>query len=365
MAVDYTLEDTWTQSGNNAVDGRFHDGAFLANGAGAASPLSSYRDGVLPSAYSSGSYLDLQVVPDSPTPSMAVRSNLGQSVISRSGQGTFVSTLRSTARIDLPASSTTNPRRDLVVAQVLDASIGDADTRTRIWSVTGTPAGSPVLPSLPTGAIPLAEVAVAANATQVISANITDLRKAAGIRGAVRLMLPGDSHADAGIYPGDARYCRTHQQVEVWKADGLWHGTCPIRLPRPTMVPNGNLGGATAHVMGTVSVSDPGWPYYITATASALVNTNPGSTTVMRDIYGQINVDDTVFNPSPSSRRLIRTHGGSDPVPLLLNADVTSPSSYTGAHTVTWLIYNDSVPSNFLAVADNEYWSFDVTLIPA
>lgn len=261
MAVDYTFEDTWTLPGNNGIDGRYHDGAFLAMASGAASPLATYRDGVLPSSFALGAYWDLAVVPDSPTPSMAVRSNLGQAVISRAGQGPYVSTLRSTGRVDLDASSTTNPRKDLIVAQVLDASIGDADTRTKLLRVTGTPAGSPTLPAVPTGAIPLAEVQVAANATQITSANIVDLRKAAGIRGAIRLMLPGDSHSDAGIYPGDARYCRTHETVEVWKADGQWHGTVPITY-------SANLGAdqslvfATATIM-TLSVPDPGYPYQL------------------------------------------------------------------------------------------------------
>lgn len=265
MAVDQTFEDTWTLPGNNGIDGRYHDGAFLAMAATSVNPLGAYRDGVLPSAYSSPDYLDLKVISDSPTPGMAVRCYLGQSVISRSSQGPYVSTLRTTGRVDLDASSTTNPRRDLIVAQVLDASIGDADTRTRMWRVTGTPSGTPVLPAVPLGAIPLADVAVAANATQITSANITDLRKAAGIRGAIRLMLPGDSHSDAGIYPGDARYCRTHQQVEVWKNDGVWHGTVTTTADTTTF---DTASSTVSKVVASVAIADPGYPYRIRASGS-------------------------------------------------------------------------------------------------
>lgn len=261
MAVDYTVEDVWTLPGNNAVDGRYHDGAFLAM-LPSVSPISAYRDGVLPTAYDSGVYLDLRVVADSPTPGMAVRCALGQAVISRSGQGPYVPTLRSTGRVDLDASSTTNARRDLVVLQVLDASIGDAETRGRMWRITGTPSGTPLLPALPTGAIPLADVAVAANATAITGANITDLRKAAGIRGAVRLMLPGDVHADPGIYPGDARYCRTHLQVEVWKSDGLWHGTVPLTSSTRTVDTTLTVTSISA---AQLAIADPGWPYRLEA----------------------------------------------------------------------------------------------------
>ena len=266
MAVDYTIEDVWTLPDNNGIDGRYHDGAFLAP-LPSTSPLSAYRDGVLPTAYNAGEYLDLRIVPDSPTPGMAVRSALGQGVASRSGQGPYVATLRSTGRVDLDASSTTNPRRDLIVLQVLDGSIGDAETRGRLWRVTGTPSATPVLPALPLGAIPLADVAVAANATQITSANITDLRKAAGLRGAVRLMLAGDSHSDPGIYPGDARYCRTHQQVEVWKADGVWHGTVTTTADTTTF---DTASSTVSKIVASVAIADPGYPYRIRATGALI-----------------------------------------------------------------------------------------------
>jgi hypothetical protein len=325
VAVDYTFEDTWTQAGNNAVDGRYHDGAFLAPGSGAVNPLTSYRDGVLPSAYGGGLYLDLMIVPDSPTPGMAVRSYLGQAVISRTGQGPYVASLRSTARIDLAASSTTNPRRDLIVAQVLDASIGDAETRTRLWSVTGTPAGSPTLPSLPTGAIPLAEVAVAANATQITGANITDLRKAAGIRGAVRLMLAGDSHADAGIYPGDSRYCRTHQQVEVWKSDSQWHGTVPLTSSTRTVDTTLTTANLT---VATLNIADPGWPYKLDCDGALIWSQGVGTHydvslrldgttgTVLGQSFGAVNSSGVLLD---NIHRVV--HGESDTV-------------LTGAHVV-------------------------------
>jgi hypothetical protein len=261
VAVDYTMEDAWTLPGNNAIDGRFHDGAFLAMGGNVAAPLATYRDGVIPSCFTLGTYWDLAVVQDSPTPGMAVKVNLGQAVISRAGQGPYIVTLRSTGRVDVNAASVSNPRRDLVVAQLLDTSIGDAEQRARVFYVPGVAAGSPTLPAVPTGAIPLAELQVAANATQITTANIIDMRKAAGLRGAVQLMLPGDAHADAGSMPGNTRYCRTHERVEVWKADGVWHGLASIPY-------SANLGADHALRFGestimTLAIPDPGFPYQL------------------------------------------------------------------------------------------------------
>lgn len=356
MAVDYTIEDVWTLPGNNGIDGRYHDGAFLAM-TPSVSPVSAYRDGVLPTAYDSGVYLDLRVVADSPTPGMAVRCALGQGVISRSGQGPYVATLRSTGRVDLDASSAINPRRDLIVLQVLDGSIGDAETRGRMWRVTGTPSGTPVLPTLPTGAIPLADVAVAANATQITGANITDLRKAAGIRGAIRLMLPGDVHADPGIYPGDARYCRTHLQVEVWKSDSLWHGTVPLKFSSRTIDTTLTTASITT---AQIAVADPGWPYRLEVSGSLVwsqgidtrydLGLRLGSTlgTVLGQTYGPLNTTGALLTD------VMRTATG------------VSDSTLTGAQTVHMSLVRQSGPvgNGAFAQASAAYNLLHVTVIP-
>jgi hypothetical protein len=80
--------------------------------------------------------------------------------------------------LTIAAASTSNPRIDLVVAQIRDKKDGTAVTGDD-WTlavVTGTPAGSPTAPATPLTAIVLAQVAVAANATSILTANITDRR---------------------------------------------------------------------------------------------------------------------------------------------------------------------------------------------
>jgi hypothetical protein len=70
----------------------------------------------------------------------------------------------------------TNPRIDLVCATVRDAYYSGANNDVIFQVIAGTPAGSPVAPSLPANSISLATVAVGAAVTQINSGNITDTR---------------------------------------------------------------------------------------------------------------------------------------------------------------------------------------------
>lgn len=74
------------------------------------------------------------------------------------------------------SANVTNPRIDLVVATVQDAGYAGGTNNWVIQVVTGTAAGSPVAPAIPANSLVLAQVAIAANATAVVNANITDVR---------------------------------------------------------------------------------------------------------------------------------------------------------------------------------------------
>lgn len=88
-----------------------------------------------------------------------------------------------TVNVTIEAADATNPRIDLVVARVYDSQFaGVSDTGT-IEVVKGTAAGSPSAPSLPNNAIELAQVAVAAAATSIVTADITDSRTRASVGG--------------------------------------------------------------------------------------------------------------------------------------------------------------------------------------
>jgi len=80
--------------------------------------------------------------------------------------------------VNIAAADPTNPRIDIVCAKVdvsqnPDTSAGNIAS---IIVVTGTPAGSPSAPATPANCLLLANIAVAAGATSVVTANITDKR---------------------------------------------------------------------------------------------------------------------------------------------------------------------------------------------
>jgi hypothetical protein len=92
-------------------------------------------------------------------------------------QGVYIAQSTATFNLPITAANATNPRIDLIVAQIYDKQAGGGAT-TYSWSpvaVAGTP-GSGVAPALPNSALLLGQVAVAANATAITSANITDQR---------------------------------------------------------------------------------------------------------------------------------------------------------------------------------------------
>ena len=88
----------------------------------------------------------------------------------------------SAATITLATADSTNPRIDLIIAAVDTTQTPYVPV---LRAITGTPSGSPVVPSVPAGivALALAQVSVAANATTVTSGNITDVRTYAGLQG--------------------------------------------------------------------------------------------------------------------------------------------------------------------------------------
>lgn len=90
-----------------------------------------------------------------------------------------------TKNLTVSAADGTNPRIDLVIAEVRDAAFSGVSTDWRLRVVTGTPAGSPSAPSTPNNAIVLARVSVPASDTTISNAQITDYRPRAGLYGAL------------------------------------------------------------------------------------------------------------------------------------------------------------------------------------
>jgi hypothetical protein len=124
------------------------------------------------------------------TPNMTVNVATGGCFIRgtlSANQGAYHLWNDATLNLNISAADITNPRRDLIVAQVRDSNYSGADRDARIIVVTGTPAASPVDPSLAAlpNALVLARVAVAAGASSIVTANITDLRTVANVAGTI------------------------------------------------------------------------------------------------------------------------------------------------------------------------------------
>ena len=90
--------------------------------------------------------------------------------------GTYTTYNDATTVLSITTANPTNPRIDLVCATVRDAYYTGAFNDVILQVVAGTPAGSPVAPTLPANSISLATVAVGAGATAITNANITDTR---------------------------------------------------------------------------------------------------------------------------------------------------------------------------------------------
>ncbi|MHB8671815.1 MAG: hypothetical protein ACYDAD_14855, partial [Acidimicrobiales bacterium] len=115
------------------------------------------------------------------TPNMSVNVAAGEiwipgSITTR--QGLYYGLNDASVNLTITPSDPTNPRNDLVVATVQDAQYAGATNTWLLQVIAGTPAGTPLDPTVPANSYKLARVVVAANAASIVSGNITDLRSA-------------------------------------------------------------------------------------------------------------------------------------------------------------------------------------------
>jgi hypothetical protein len=117
------------------------------------------------------------------TPNMSVNVAAGAAIIAGDDtpatQGFYFAKNDATKNLTVTAADPTNPRKDIVVAQVRDAFYSGSDNDWRLAVIAGTPAASPSEPSLPNNALKLAVITVAAGATSITTGVITDSRTVA------------------------------------------------------------------------------------------------------------------------------------------------------------------------------------------
>lgn len=187
------------------------------------------RTGVLPAAATPGA-----VTATTPTPNGFVHVAPFRSVLQSSrGGGAYLLCLDAIKDIDVlgtaPADAS-NPRNDLIVAQQSDAYFADANSDMLVRHVVGTPAATPVDPTV-TGSpdyISLARIVVPANATTITTSDITSFDVARTV--AAGGILPvTDATARSGVtspYAGQAVYRLDTKRMEIhdgtdWRVPGI------------------------------------------------------------------------------------------------------------------------------------------------
>lgn len=144
------------------------------------------------------------------TPNMSVNVAAGRALIRAGHTGNITSGCYSflndaTVNLIISAADATNPRYDLVIAQVRDTNYGEAANEARLTVVTGTPAASPADPALTSypNCLVLARVQVDAGATSIVTAKITDLRtRAYAVGGVAEVASSAVLPTGSSLYPG-------------------------------------------------------------------------------------------------------------------------------------------------------------------
>ena len=157
-----TIRTLWQQAGTyNAVDDRRLIGMLLTQGSDPLSGIGRVYAGL--------------VVQAKGTPDWSVNVTAGRCVIptpASDGGGFYLFNDATQNVVVTPVSS--QPRIDLLVAEVVDPDYAGALSQGQFRVVQGTPAGSPVAPALPSGTLLLATLTHAGSASSIATAAISN-----------------------------------------------------------------------------------------------------------------------------------------------------------------------------------------------
>lgn len=238
------------------IDGNTHPSEevrlMLAGLLGASTGSFAGGAGVFDRAHGIVNTADLAVTQNG-TPNMSVNVAAGGAFVrgtQSANQGLYHLWNDATVNLAIAAADATNPRRDLVIAQVRDDFYSGSSKDGRVLVVTGTPAASPSDPSLSSypNAVVLARVAVAANATSIVTANITDLR--------TRIAATGGTIVGAStLTPLSPRVGDTWYQTDT-NSKQVYNGTAWV--PLTMTIPHTSFGTITPTTARTRSSTSYG-----------------------------------------------------------------------------------------------------------
>jgi len=152
----------------------------------------------------------------------------GMSVIVKSGhaaimgtegtkQGVYMCLNDADVTLSISAAHATLNRIDSIIFKVQDSQYSGGSDTSSLVVVTGTPAASPAVPTLPANCIQLATVSIVANDTSITNGEITDTRVyLAGMGGLITVANQAERDALLGLYDGMCCWRRDTKNMEVY-----------------------------------------------------------------------------------------------------------------------------------------------------
>lgn len=177
------------------------------------------------------------------SPNMSVNVASGQVYVpgtEGTKQGTYACVNDATKNVTITAADGSNPRIDLVVAKVQDTLYSGAVNSWSLAIVTGTPSGSPAVPTAPANSVTLAQIAVGAGVTSILTANITDKRFYVAAVGGVIQCTSATRPATTTV-PVGSQIFETDTNLLYILIGSTWKLVMPYRQ-------NNTLGGTAATV---------------------------------------------------------------------------------------------------------------------
>lgn len=255
-----------------------HDSSFVACRAGVVSGLSVTQSGV-----------GVSVAP-------------GCAVVTprESDNGSYWASLGTTERLPLQAHHQTYARVDLVVIRVYDSSIDSSGKYVAAAEVVaGTPAPSPVVPAVPSGALLLATVNTSNNGT----ISISDNRKYTSTVGGV-IPVSGSLPSGAAIRPGQMAFMRDTQELYVWSGSA-WN-----RVSQ-----KGGLPKVPAMASGTATVGTGGSQTAVVPLPSGRFSSPPIVVACINSGSGDVNWNAVkVYNVTSTSFGVFSNTGSAAPI---------------------------------------------------
>lgn len=183
-----------------------NDPGFLENGEHSAQMMRLMMQSLIPTegvVNKSGG--DLNVTEKSGTPDMSVDVAQGSVYIEgdeTSDQGFYFAYNDAVKNLTIAAADASNPRKDLIVAQVEDSEQSGGTDDWSLTVVTGTAEASPSEPTVPDNSHVLALVDVGAGVSSITNANITDRRdQCAGVGHRKVVKFTASGTFDKADYP--------------------------------------------------------------------------------------------------------------------------------------------------------------------